>query len=207
MSWSQLAVTFHRARLLQGRWLRDTVWGHGCHRAKVRTRWWFLWQKSSLSTDIKLASSSLSGQNFRCPGLLSWLCETSITFRRNPKQWTSLAHPSFVWGSREAWQLNARFLGCKRTSIGKSTLPRKMYKWWPLYPASGLTAWRLEARSWTWPIPSYYQLDGSNFQTLDSPQVWLCFEAHVETEEEKGKVRQGPFDVDNSFLVVIFKNP
>ena len=99
------------------------------------------------------------------------------------------------------------FLGCKRTSIGKSTLPRKMYKWWPLYPASGLTAWRLEARSWTWPIPSYYQLDGSNFQTLDSPQVWLCFEAHVETEEEKGKVRQGPFDVDNSFLMVIFKNP
>ena len=37
--------------------------------------------------------------------------------------------------------------------------------------------------------------------------MWLCFEAHVETEEEKGKVRQGPFDVDNSFLVVISKNP
>ena len=35
----------------------------------------------------------------------------------------------------------------------------------------------------------------------------FCFEAHVETEEEKGKVQQGPIDVDNSFWVVVFKNP
>ena len=95
---------------------------HGCHRAKVRARWWFLWQKLSLLTDIKLASSSLSGQNFRCPGSLSWLCETSITFRRNPKQWTSLAHPSFVWGSREAWQLNAHFFLAARGLLLASPL-------------------------------------------------------------------------------------
>ena len=35
----------------------------------------------------------------------------------------------------------------------------------------------------------------------------FCFEVHVETKEEKGKVRDAPFDVDISFVVVVFKNP
>ena len=139
---------------------------HGCHRAKVRARCWFLWQKSSLSIDIKLASSSLSCQNFRCPGSLSWLCETSITFRRTPKQWTSLVLSTsfFFLGEPQGVATECPLsLGCKRISIGKSTVPWKVYEGWPHYPAYGLTAWKLEARSWTWPIPSYYQLDGSHF--------------------------------------------
>ena len=40
----------------------------------------------------------------------------------DPKLWTSLAHPFFVWGSREAWQLNAHFFLAARGLLLASPL-------------------------------------------------------------------------------------